>query len=320
MVFTTQPFVAGVAVRDGGEAKIRRGRLAPLMLWVLGLLAWVVVLVEILLRVYKPAWSYRFYELRHSAEYAGVAVGQVIAKVQFRAGDDLAVQCGLVGTAFMIVAAIYPMFRRIRMFRWLASNTMWFDFHLMAGTIGPMFVALHSAARLGTWVDIALWSMVIVALSGFIGRYLYTQVPELSSGRELEELDHERAFSQHRGHHPVAMAEIDRELYDHKLRAGRVALHAGVLFTLVWLFFEDLRRPGRRLRRRARLTRLGVTGRPRRDLIARTSRMMLIQRSAVIAPKAALLLHSWKKVHVPFTILLAVSGAAHIWVSWGRAW
>ena len=47
----------------------------------------------------------------------------------------------------MLIAAIYPIFRRIGFFRWLASNTMWFDFHLMAGTVGPMFVGLHSALR-----------------------------------------------------------------------------------------------------------------------------------------------------------------------------
>jgi hypothetical protein len=41
----------------------------------------------------------------------------------------------------MMIAAIYPIFRRIKLFRWLASNTMWFDFHLMAGTVGPMFIA-----------------------------------------------------------------------------------------------------------------------------------------------------------------------------------
>jgi hypothetical protein len=127
----------------------------------------------------------------------------------------------------MIIAAIYPMFRRLRAFRWLASNTMWFDFHLMAGTVGPMFVALHSALKLSSWVSLAFWSMVIVALSGFIGRYLYTQVPELSSGRELEQLDHERAFAHHRGRNPVAMSEIDRELWEHGQRAGRVAAHAG---------------------------------------------------------------------------------------------
>ena len=319
-VLPTEPFTAGVAVKDGGLAKVRRGRAAPLLMWVLGLTAWLAVLAEILLRLYRPGWSYQFYQLRHSVEYADLPVAAVLGKVHFRAGDELAVQCGLVGTALIMVAAIYPMFRRLRVFRWLASNTMWFDFHLMAGTVGPMFIVLHSAARLGTWVDIALWSMVIVALSGFIGRYLYTQVPELSSGRELEELDHERAFSHHRGHNPVAMAEIDRELYLHKLKADRVAHHAGVLFALGWLLLEDLRRPVRRLRRRARLTRLGVHGRARRDLAMRASKMILIQRSAVIAPKAALLLHSWKKVHVPFTVLLTGFVSFHIWDAWSRAW
>lgn len=319
-VLPTYAFTEGVAVRSGGEAKVRRGRLGPLLMWTVGLLAFVVVLGEVLLRAYAPTLSYQFHQLRQQRDFADLPVEAVLEKVSFRAGDELAIQCGLVGTGLMIIAAIYPLFRRLRLFRWMASNTMWFDFHLMAGTVGPMFVVVHSALRLGTWVDIALWSMVIVAVSGFVGRYLYTQVPELSSGRELEELDHERSFQQHRGQNPVAMAEIDRELYDHKVKADRVATHAGVMFTLAWLLIEDLRRPARWLRRRGRLRRLGVTGRARRDLVRRTARMIKIQRSAVIAPKAALLLHSWKKVHVPFTILLTIFSAAHIWVSWDRAW
>lgn len=319
-VLPTYAFTEGVAVRSGGEAKVRRGRFGPLLFWTLGLVAFLVALAEILLRTYAPTMSWQFHQLRQAAESVGLPDELLAEKVGFRAGDELAVQCGLVGTGLMIIAAVYPMFRRIKAFRWIASNTMWFDFHLMCGTVGPMFVVLHSAMRLGTWVDIALWSMIIVAVSGFIGRYLYTQVPELSSGRELEELDHERTFQQHRGQNPVAMAEIDRELYDHKVKADTVAGNAGVLYTLAWLLIEDLRRPARWLRRRGRLRKLGVTGKARRDLIRRTARMIKIQRSAVIAPKAALLLHSWKKVHVPFTIVLTIFGAAHIWVSWDRAW
>ena len=65
------------------------------------------------------------------------------------------------------------------------------------------------------------------------------------------------------------MAEIDRELADHKRKADRVANGSGLIATLAWLLVEDLRRPVRRLRRRSRLRRLGVTGRPRRDLIRR---------------------------------------------------
>lgn len=319
-ILPKHPFTEGVGERSGGDAKVRRGRWGPLLLWVVGILAWLVVLGEILLRLYAPKMSYQFAQLRASAEMAGLTDELVLQKVGFRSGSPLAIQCALVGTGLMMIAAIYPMFRRVRAFRWLASNTMWFDFHLMAGTVGPMFIALHSALKLGSWVSLAFWSMVIVAISGFIGRYLYTQVPELSSGRELEELDHERAFALHRGRSPVAMAEIDRELHDHHLRAGRVARHRGLLFSLGWLLLEDLRRPGRWFARRSRLARVGTTGAVRRELVKRASRLLLIHRGSVIAPKANLLLNSWKKVHVPFTVLLAISSAAHIWISWDRAW
>ena len=63
--------------------------------------------------------------------------------------------------------------------------------------------------------------MVIVVVSGFLGRYLYTQVPELSSGVELEELDHERAFQKAAAALPVPMAEIDRELAVQRAQAQR---------------------------------------------------------------------------------------------------
>jgi ferredoxin len=242
------------------------------------------------------------------------------SKVGFRSGNELAIQCGLVGTGLMIIAAIYPMFRRLRAFRWLASNTMWFDFHLMAGTVGPMFVALHSALKLSSWVSLAFWSMVIVALSGFIGRYLYTQVPELSSGRELEQLDHERAFAHHRGRHPVAMSEIDRELWEHGQRAaGSPPTPGAGQPGLAVDRGPASARAGLGAAAPARLG-VGVTGKARRDLVRRTGRMLLIQRGAVIAPKANLLLNSWKKVHVPFTVLLTVFSAAHIYISWDRAW
>ena len=103
--------------------------------------------------------------------------------------------------------------------------------------------------------------MVIVVVSGFLGRYLYTQVPELSSGVELEELDHERAFQARAAALPVPMAEIDRELAEQRAKAQRVAQSPSVLRALWWLIFQDLGphpaharapRPARAARRRPR--------------------------------------------------------------------
>jgi hypothetical protein len=208
----------------------------------------------------------------------------------------------------------------MKMFRWMASNTMWFDFHLMAGTVGPMFIGLHSALKLDTWVSAAFWSMVIVVISGFLGRYLYTQVPEMSSGVEREEHDHERAFQNLRPRLPVPMAEIDRELAEQRARAHEVAGSSSVLRALWWLLTQDLFRWPRTIARRGRLRQLGVDRKMRKELARRASRMIVITRRQVVAPKAQMLLHSWKKVHVPFTVLLTVFAVAHIWDAWGRAW
>jgi hypothetical protein len=267
--------------------------------------------------------SYLYSQMRGSAEFAGLPDDAVLAKVGFRAGDQLSVWSGVIGTGLMIIAAIYPIFRRIKLFRWMASNTMWFDFHLMAGCIGPMLVGIHSAIQLDSWVSAAFWSMVIVVVSGFLGRYLYTQVPELSSGVELEELDNERAFSQARQHLPLAMSTIDRELAANRARADKMARSPGVWRALFWLMLEDIKRRFRAAALNRALKRIRnerFDRRIRKDLVKRASRMIVIGRSRVVAPKAQLLLNSWKKVHVPFTIILTGFAAVHIWISWSRAW
>jgi len=137
---------------------------------------------------------------------------------------------------------------------------------------------------------------------------------------ELEELDHERAFQQARPHLPVPMAELDRELAIQRAKAQDVARSPSVTRALWWLIFQDIGRIPATLARRGRLAQLGVDRRTRRDLARRTARMIVIARRQVVAPKAQLLLHSWKKVHVPFTVILTGFAAVHIWVSWSRAW
>ena len=358
-VLPVTPFTEGVATRSGGLAKVKRGRYAPLLLWMVGIFAFLVALGEALLREYAPEMSYLYSQVTANPEFADLPIELRLEKVDFNPGDQLSTWCGLVGTGLMLIAAIYPVFRRIKLFRWLASNTMWFDFHIMAGIVGPMFIALHSVVRLDSWVSAAFWSMVIVVVSGFLGRYLYTLVPELSSGAELEELDHERAFQRLRPTLTVPIAELDRELAERRANAQRVARSPSVLYALFWLLWQDairiflvlvivgvifvglslLRVPliivialiafilpllpawdVRGIARRHRLKSLGVgDGRLRKDLSRRAARMIVIARRQVVAPKAQLLLNSWKKVHVPFTVILTGFAVAHIYLSWSRA-
>jgi hypothetical protein len=116
------------------------------------------------------------------------------------------------------------------------------------------------------------------------------------------------------------MAEIDRELSIQRARVQDVAVSPSVLRALWWLIFQDIGRIPSTIARRGRLKQLGVDRSTRRDLARRAARMIVIARRQVVAPKAQMLLHSWKKVHVPFTVILAGFAAVHIWVSWSRAW
>jgi Fe-S-cluster-containing hydrogenase component 2 len=311
-ILPTEPFTKGVGIKDAGLAKVRRGRFWPVIFWGLGLAAWFLATIEIMLRIYAPTNSLQYFTLRQDPE---MTPEMAVLKVGYRAGTELAVWCGYFGAGLMLIAAIYPMMRRIKAFRWLASNTMWFDFHMMAGTIGPLFILQHSALKLDNWVSAAFWSMVIVVVSGVIGRYLYTQVPDLLNGRELEELEHQRAFARLRGEYGFAAAEVEAELTSHREKAERIAEHAGLTRTLFWIIMEDLRRPSRWLRRRRRLAGTSAPRKVRRELARRAGRMMLIDRRRVLVPRAQLLLHSWKKVHVPFTLIMVAISAVHIWVA-----
>jgi hypothetical protein len=205
------------------------------------------------------------------------------------------------------------MFRRFSWFRKISSNTMWFDFHMMSGTIGPVFIVLHAAFKLDNWVASAFWAMVIVVLSGVIGRYLYTQVPDLAHGRELEELEHQRAFARLRKPHPEATSVAEGILAHHRERATRVAQNAGFIGALWWLLMEEVRRPLRWLGRRSKLRKTAAPRAVVRELIRRTGRMILIDRGGVLMPRAQLLLHSWKLVHVPFTVAMVILSIIHIW-------
>jgi Fe-S-cluster-containing hydrogenase component 2 len=326
-VLPVLPFTEGLDIRSGGKAKVKRGRYAPIVMWMVGLIVFLVALGEALLRWKMPTMSYQFSVLRRLPDNLDQTIDGIKEQVQYSPGKDvfggghLSVYCGVVGASLMVIAAVYPIFRRVKMFRWMASNTMWFDFHLMAGIVGPMFVALHSALRLPLATStVAFWSMAIVVISGVLGRYLYTLVPSLSSGVELEELDHERAFQAARPHWPVPMAELERELAGKRMKAQVVAQSPSVLRALWFLIFQDLGRLPATLARRRRLAQLGVPRKIRNDLARRASRMIVITRRQVVAPKAQLLLHSWKKVHVPFTVILAGFAAFHIWEAWSRAW
>jgi hypothetical protein len=62
----------------------------------------------------------------------------------------------------------------------------WLRFHIFTGIVGPYLVLLHSAWEFRGLAGVVTLLTVIVVLSGFTGRYIYTAVPRTADGIVLE--------------------------------------------------------------------------------------------------------------------------------------
>ena len=83
---------------------------------------------------------------------------------------------GIIGVVLMLLLVVYPMRKRIHALEFLGSNTLWFQLHMAFGIMGPVFILFHANFNLGSLNSQAtLFSMIIVALSGIVGRYIYVR-------------------------------------------------------------------------------------------------------------------------------------------------
>jgi hypothetical protein len=94
---------------------------------------------------------------------------------------------GIIGGSLMLLLLVYSARKRIKWLRFLGPTAAWFRFHMMLGILGPLLILFHSNFKTGAAnSNVALFCMLTVAASGFIGRYLYARVHRGLYGRKLE--------------------------------------------------------------------------------------------------------------------------------------
>lgn len=111
--------------------------------------------------------------------FAGVAwLGfQVVNHPFYEPGDDIGYNMGLAGGLMMLVLLSYPLRKHFAFMRRLGEMKYWFSMHMMFGIFGPLLVLFHSTFVIHSVnAAVALASMLVVAGSGFIGRYAYRHI------------------------------------------------------------------------------------------------------------------------------------------------
>jgi len=124
---------------------------------------------------------------------AGVAVAIVLGWLDRNAPSidperGFGYALGIIGGLMMLLLLAYPLRKRAkRALRPAGSVGFWFRFHMLLGLAGPLAILFHSRFTFGSLNSaVALSSMIVVASSGLIGRFLYSRVHRGYSDRKLE--------------------------------------------------------------------------------------------------------------------------------------
>jgi hypothetical protein len=92
---------------------------------------------------------------------------------------------GVIGFLFMLMAeSLYSLRKRSRKARW-GKMSNWLQFHIFTGIVGPYMVLLHTSWKFNGLAGASLALTIIIVLSGFVGRYIYTRIPRTIDGVEI---------------------------------------------------------------------------------------------------------------------------------------
>ncbi|MBE0665401.1 MAG: hypothetical protein IH584_06220 [Candidatus Aminicenantes bacterium] len=218
---------------------------------------------------------------------------------------------GIIGTLFMLLLLLYSLRKRFRFARKWGSLNVWLSAHIFLGSAGPVLVLFHSVFKFSGIVSIAFWSMVLVVLSGLVGKYIFTLIPRSLSGMELNRIEMEAeeiglTFEMRKlfpATHPFwrRLADIENETAP---RSRLEHLH---------LIFEPIQL--RRQLKRMLGNSSDLERRQRKKLIALVVKRHMIQHKAKLLQETLKILHYWHLVHQPFVIIMFLVLLIHVCVA-----
>lgn len=241
--------------------------------------------------------------------------------------DGLGYLLGIVGGVMMLLLLLYPMRKNLKFMRNWGAVKYWFKLHMLFGVVAPVLVLFHTNFELGsTNSNLALFSMLLVAGSGLVGRYFYAKLHFGLYGRKasLKELRQNLKLSKGYLGTLTLSPKIVRLLKAYEgvmLKNRHFILH---LLLLPWLFLKSqftTRRINRLLKSdlkkqaRANSWEAGMladfTQQSRAQLqeyfycLRKTSQLELFSR----------LFSWWHVLHMPLFVILVVTGIVHVVVT-----
>lgn len=244
----------------------------------------------------------------------------------FEAGDDVGYWLGVTGGVMMLLLFSYPLRKRFRFAQSWGKAKWWFLLHMVLGVGGPLLILVHSTFQVRSLnAAAAFYSMIIVAASGVVGRFIYVRINRGLHGEQsdFKELQQRAGLHQREAHSRLRFApSVERRLRafgqnDVSARPGLWTSLRRVFWLPVkqwWTYMvcaRELRAPLHELARRGNWDNKSLA---KREYLARKLVRRYLNAVVRVAQFTAYerLFSLWHVAHLPFVYLLVISAVVHV--------
>jgi hypothetical protein len=243
-----------------------------------------------------------------------------------RPSGTIGVRLGILGLILYGILFLYPIRKRVKWLAKIGKTKHWLDFHVLVGVTAPLLITFHASFKLSGIAGVSYWIMMAVALSGFVGRYIYAQIPRSLNQVELSmsELEDQAADLTAQ---LARQSTFSTEDLSALLRVpGKEEVSKMPLAAMIWTLLRmDLARPlfVARLRRNALhgaglVTTLGGLFASKHDdleaIIATVRKQAGLRSKMAFLERTEQVFHLWHVVHRPFSYSFAVLVVMHVTV------
>ena len=220
---------------------------------------------------------------------------------------------GIVATLFMMSNFLYALRKRWDRLKGGGSIKTWMTFHQFVGFMSPLVIAFHAAFQSNNLLaTLTAISLVVVVLTGVVGRFLFGLVPSGGKQNELAELK-----KQYEKMQQSISTEIEATSSDIH-RVGDVVANVTGTHKQPSLFAFLLHRPRQWLKDRLELLRVKKLFTSKKDFAGFQQHFLqlrLLQTQVTFYRALKQLMGVWRVLHVVLALCLVVMIAAHIGLS-----
>ncbi len=282
--------------------------LLPLILTFIGILVLALVFVESYLEL--TGQPFTFLDIAHKN---GLLAGYQVSNQPNRGIWHM---IGWIGSACFVIMMLYSMRKHFKFMQNVGSIRYWLDIHMFLGIVGTLLVTAHSTYKFGGIVALSYWSAVLVAVSGFLGRYLYVQIPRSISGQELKmdeinEIMDDITLEIEK----FAKGQFDVQHYFERIAGPKAGRQLSAFGALMALFTTDIKNMATMygIWRGLKANRQ-IPDHVRNRIFKLIREKGRLVRSIEFLEASHKLLHYWHVFHKPFAIIMFIVMFLHIGV------